>query len=152
MQTFDVEVNSWTNMTSQPSKEPYKTLPGDLLMLTKTAPDILAVQQLQSDWAFALVTLIKGDDEYDDDDSDNTSSMRFKVNALKTPDRNDWQPKFVVYLVNLSTTKRIWTALGMSENLNIIKAVLHPNAWEKVLPRHSFILFFDRNLLGVINS
>ncbi|KAI4312707.1 hypothetical protein MLD38_037507 [Melastoma candidum] len=126
--TFDVEVDGWKNRSGQPNKEPYKTLPGDLLLLTTAAPeDIREVRQLGSEWAFAMVRNIKGDDDDNNDDQndDNASATRFKVQAIWTSDRSDWLPEFVVHLVNMSTAKRIWTALGLSKNLIIINDVLH---------------------------
>ncbi|KAI4312709.1 hypothetical protein MLD38_037509 [Melastoma candidum] len=126
--TFDVEVDGWRNRSGHPNKEQYKTLPGDLMLLTTAAPrDIRDVRQLGCEWAFAMVSKIQGDDDKDDDsDCDNDSAKRFKVEALWTSDRGDWWPKFVVHLVNMSTAKRIWTALGLSENLVIINEVLRP--------------------------
>ncbi|KAI4312714.1 hypothetical protein MLD38_037514 [Melastoma candidum] len=126
--TFDVQVDGWKNRRGRPNKEQYKTLPGDLLLLATVAPrDVRDVRQLGCKWAFAMVSMIQGEDDEDNDsDCDNDSIKRFKVEALWTSDRGDWWPKFVVHLVNMSTAKRIWMALGLSKNLVIINEVLRP--------------------------
>ncbi|KAI4312708.1 hypothetical protein MLD38_037508 [Melastoma candidum] len=126
--TFDVEVDVWRNRSGHPNKEQYKTLPGDLLLLATAAPrDVQDVRQLGCEWAFAMVSEIQGGDD-DDRDGGNDLAKRFKVRAVWTSDRGDWRPRFVVYLVNLSTAKRIWSALGLSKNLTIINEVLRPNS------------------------
>nr|XP_023876777.1 uncharacterized protein LOC111989221 [Quercus suber] len=118
---YKVQVDYWSKRCSDRSKEPYKTLPGDILILADAKPE--HISDLQS-WAFVMVTKIREDD-IDDIREDNDTSTSFKVKALKDIDvdvgKKSW---FVVFLTNTTPNKRMWNALHRHENLNIIRKVL----------------------------
>nr|POE69455.1 helicase sen1 [Quercus suber] len=180
---YDLQVENWSNRCSDRSKEPYKTLPGDILILVDAKPEHVSDLQRRS-WAFVMVTKIQEDDigdnstsffekdnststsVFEDDDIDDNStsffekdnststsffeeddiddnstsifekdnststsffekdkgtSTSFKVKALKDIDVDGL---FVVFLTNTIPNKRMWNALHMRRNLNIIKKVL----------------------------
>ncbi|KAF3973230.1 hypothetical protein CMV_003339 [Castanea mollissima] len=124
---YDVQVDNWSNRCSDRSKEPYKTLPGDILILADAKPEHVSdLQRIGRSWAFVMVTKIPEDD-IDDDDirEDNDTSTSFKVKALKDIDVDGGKKSlFVVFLTNTIPNKRMWNALHMQKNLNIIKKVL----------------------------
>ncbi|XP_065632688.1 uncharacterized protein LOC111996915 isoform X2 [Quercus suber] len=148
---YDVQVDNWSNRCSDHSKEPHKTLPGDILILADAIPEHVSDLQRMS-WAFVMVTKIPEDDVDDDDDiqedndtsasfkvkalkdidvddnddiqEDNDTSTSFKVKALKDIDVDGGKKSFVVFLTNTIPNKRMWNALHMRKNLNIIKKVL----------------------------
>ena len=125
---YEVQVDYWSNRCSDRSKEPYKTLPGDILILADAKPEHISdLQRIGRSWAFVMVTKIHENDIDDNDDirEDNDTSTSFKVKALKDIDvdvgKKSW---FVVFLTNTTPNKRMWNALHMHENLNIIRKVL----------------------------
>ncbi|XP_065638400.1 uncharacterized protein LOC111989218 [Quercus suber] len=124
---YDVQVDNWSNQCSDRSKEPYKTLPGDILILADAKPEHVSdLQRIGRSWAFLMVTKILEDD-IDDDDirEDNDTSTSFKVKALKDIDVDGGKKSlFVVFLTNTIPNKRMWNALHMRKNQNIIKKVL----------------------------
>ncbi|KAM4119943.1 hypothetical protein ACJW30_03G097500 [Castanea mollissima] len=136
---YDVQVDSWSNRCSDWSKEPYKTLPGDILILADAKPEHISdLQRIGRSWAFVMVTKIREDDIDDNDDireddiddnddirEDNDTSTSFKVKALKDIDVDVGKKSlFVVFLTNTTPNKRMWNALHMHGNLNIIRKVL----------------------------
>ena len=126
---YDVQVDNWSNQCSDRSKEPYKTLPGDILILTdaKQPERISDLERIGRSWAFVMVTKIPENDIDDNDDirEDNDTSTSFKVKALKDIDVDVGKKSFfVVFLTNTTPNKRMWNALHMHENLNIIRKVL----------------------------
>jgi hypothetical protein len=118
---YDVKVNSWRNRFGVHGKEPYKTLPGDIFVLADAKPeDVSDLQRIGRQWAFVTVSKIP-----DDENEDNSTCTNFKVKALKDTEVIGVQKSlFVVFLINTTTNKRIWNALHMSRNLEIIKKVL----------------------------
>ncbi|XP_022776512.1 uncharacterized protein LOC111318117 [Durio zibethinus] len=122
---FDVKVDYWKNRFSDREKEPYKTLPGDVIVVADAKPETASdLQRVGRSWTFALVTYISEVSE--DDNEDNRSSTIFKVKALEDlASKDDLQKSlFVVFLRNVTTNRRIWSALHMKGNLKIIKEVL----------------------------
>ena len=71
---------------------------------------------------------IQEDNDVDDNDDiqeDNNTSTSFKVKALKDIDVDGGKkPLFVVFLTNIIPNKRMWNALHMHKNMDIIKKVL----------------------------
>ena len=124
---YDVQVDNWSNRCSDRSKEPYKTLPGDILILADAKPEHVSdLQRIGRSWAFVMVTKIQEND-IDDDDirEDNDTSTSFEVKALKDIDVDGGKKSlFVVFLTNTIPNKRMWNALHMHKNLNIVKKVL----------------------------
>ncbi|KAI3817066.1 hypothetical protein L1987_10853 [Smallanthus sonchifolius] len=150
---YDVTVGNWRNKTSERGKEPYRTLPGDLLILADGKPesfsDLLCVGRT---WAFSLVTRISEDDDEDDVDS---TSTRFKVKASQQVEFQEGM--FVVFLMNITTNKRIWNSLHMRRNMNIIKEVLYTDSMVKeccnICPLDSsFSQKIDQHILDQLNE
>ncbi|XP_048135410.1 uncharacterized protein LOC115739970 isoform X2 [Rhodamnia argentea] len=119
---YAVKVGRWSNESNTHGKETYKTLPGDILILTNGK--LATVSDLERSgrrWAFASVRMIGGSDEEDEA----TSSTNFKVEALLDHEVNDsWKPIYAIFLINIATNRRIWEALHMSVNLDIVKNIL----------------------------
>ncbi|XP_076915166.1 uncharacterized protein LOC143574429 [Bidens hawaiensis] len=122
----DVTVGKWRNKVSERGKEPYRTLPGDLLILADGKPESVEdLERVGRTWAFSLVTQISQDDDIDDDNT----SIRFKVKASK--DIEFQEGMFVVFLTNITTNKRIWNSLHMHRNMNIIREILYNDSMVK---------------------
>jgi hypothetical protein len=133
---YNVQVDSWINRFSVPGKEPYKTLPGDILVLANAKPeDVSDLQRTGWQWAFVTVTKIPEDEE-----NENTS---FTVKALE--DIGIQQSLFLIFLINRTTNKRIWNSLHTSGNLEIIKNVLNTNSFVSNLIQKSFSISFRFN-------
>ncbi|GMI87577.1 hypothetical protein like AT1G65810 [Hibiscus trionum] len=120
---FYVNVDYWRKQSSTPDKKPYKTLPGDVLVIAdvkpETASDLLSPGRA---WTFALVTKIK------DDNEDNSPSTSFKITALEdfVSKYDTKKSLYVIHLTSLITNRRIWNALHMRiRNLKIINEVLY---------------------------
>ena len=108
---YDVTVGPWKNQFSERDKDAYHTLPGDLLILVHGKPESVSdLQRLGRTWAFSLVKNNKDD------------STSIKVKASKPMEFQDGM--FVVFVMNLTTQKRIWKSLHMHRNLNVIKKIL----------------------------
>jgi hypothetical protein len=131
--SYDVKVDSWINRLGVPGKEPYKTLPGDILVLADAIPeDVSDLKRTGRQWAFVTVTKIpeeeddeenEEDVEEDEDNKNNSSSTSFKVQASRHIAIGQ-RPLFLIFLINTTTNKRIWNALHRHKNLKIIKNVL----------------------------
>ncbi|KAK8699566.1 hypothetical protein V6N13_115649 [Hibiscus sabdariffa] len=125
---FDVNVDYWRNRFGVREKKPYKALPGDVFVIADLKPETASdLQRVGRTWTFALLTNIRNDDdEYDNQDKSSFTSFRVKTladNISKYEMRR--KSLFVVPLMNLATKTRIWNALQMKRNSNIIKEVLH---------------------------
>ncbi|KAF2320974.1 hypothetical protein GH714_032328 [Hevea brasiliensis] len=119
---YDVKVDHWRNRFNDRGKEPYNTLPGDIVVLANAKPETFSdLQRVGRTWAFAMVTNIT-----EDENEDASTSTYFKVQASKPVEvREGLQNSLVViFLINATTNKRIWNALHMHGNLNIIKEFL----------------------------
>ncbi|KAF4361253.1 hypothetical protein F8388_001142 [Cannabis sativa] len=119
---YQVQVDYWRNRFSDRSKEPYKTLPGDIMILVNAIPQTFSdLERTGRSWSFLSVSFIT-----EDENGDDSSSTYFKVNASKEFEL-EMQMKtslFVVFLANLTTNKRVWKALHMSRNLKMLDYVL----------------------------
>ncbi|KAL8238273.1 hypothetical protein R6Q59_019354 [Mikania micrantha] len=126
---YDITVANWRNRFSERGKEPYKTLPGDLLILADGKPESVSdLQRMGRFWAFSSVSSITVDEDEDEDDIDSTS-ISFKVKASQELEFQDGM--FVVFLMNITTHKRIWNSLHMHRNMSIIKEVLYTDSMVK---------------------
>ena len=117
---YDVTVDSWKNRCSERGKEPYRTLPGDLILLANGRPESIFDLQRRT-WVFALVSKIP-----DKDIEDDSTSKYFEVKASQDIEFQDGM--FVVFLMNITTHKRIWNSLHMNGNSSIIKEVLNSDS------------------------
>ncbi|WCJ17630.1 P-loop containing nucleoside triphosphate hydrolases superfamily protein [Euphorbia peplus] len=122
---YEVKVDQWKNKSCSHGKEPYRTLPGDIVILVDAKPETVSdLQRKGRTWTFALVNKISNDDN-----EDATTSTQFKVQAAKEVEVSDgmWNSLFVIFLTNITTNKRIWSALNMEKNPDMIKEVLSPD-------------------------
>ncbi|CAM8950586.1 unnamed protein product [Rhodiola kirilowii] len=118
---YDIQVDYWRNRFGH-GKEPYKILPGDILILANKKPETASNLRLLGDsWAYASVVNIK--DAVDEED-DNISAY-FKVKASKDMESHGeaWT-MFVVFLMNVTTQKRIWNTLHMFRNVQVVNRLL----------------------------
>ncbi|KAH9658787.1 hypothetical protein KPL70_023623 [Citrus sinensis] len=118
---YSVEVDFWRNTINNSGKEPYKTLPGDILVLADYKPEKVSdFRRAGRMWTFVSVTAVP------DDEDENKKENCYKVKA-----RNDLQvhdgtkkPFFLIYLTNILPNKRIWNSLHMRGNWKVITQVL----------------------------
>ncbi|KAG5545643.1 hypothetical protein RHGRI_017953 [Rhododendron griersonianum] len=154
---FDIKVDYWWNKFYDHGKEPYKTLPGDVFVVVDVKPESLSdLQRVGRMWTFASVTRITEEENEGD-----SSSTHFTVIASRDIEVKNGlrESLFVVFLMNITTNKRIWNALRMLRNLKIIKEVLcadssvqedckHCSAYKKSQLTDTFV----RNLLSKLNE
>ncbi|TXG56681.1 hypothetical protein EZV62_017994 [Acer yangbiense] len=128
--SYNVKVDEWRNRFSS-GKEPYKTLPGDVLILAdaklESASDL---QRLGRMWTFVLVTKIPDEDEDEDEIHYIHFDFDFKIEASKghQVDTDMRRSLFVFFLINIIPSKRIWNSLHKCGNLKIINEVLCTNS------------------------
>ncbi|OMO72638.1 hypothetical protein COLO4_27521 [Corchorus olitorius] len=138
--TYDIHINCWRNRLSDGGKEPYRIQPGDILLLADAKPETVSdLERVGRTWTFALVTNISdfkikdvNEDKIEDED-ENSSTFTctcFKVKPQKDIASEEGLQKslYVVFLMNITTNRRIWSALHMYGNLSIIKEVLRPGS------------------------
>ncbi|KAL3731195.1 hypothetical protein ACJRO7_028121 [Eucalyptus globulus] len=120
--SYAVKAGQWSNESNSHGTETYKTLPGDILILTDAKPTTVPdLERFGRRWAFALVRMIGKDDEEDEA----TSSTNFEVETLLDLEvNNSWKPMHAIFLINIVTNRRIWNVLHVSRNLDILKEVL----------------------------
>ncbi|KAI7748573.1 hypothetical protein M8C21_000112 [Ambrosia artemisiifolia] len=146
---YEVTVGNWRNRSSEHGKEPYRTLPGDLLILVDGKPESLSdLQRVGRTCVFSLVNQIS-------DDGNDSTSISFEV---KTSQQIEFQDgMFAVFLINITTNKRIWNSLHMQPNTNIIKEILYSDSMVKECcdicsSDSSFSQKFDPHLLEKLNK
>ncbi|CAL5430271.1 unnamed protein product [Camellia sinensis] len=171
---YDIEVDYWRNR----GKDPYKTLPGDVFIVSDAKPEsVYDLQQGGRTWTFATVTNIIEDetedeigegleDEIEDETKDengrgNNSSTFFKVKASRDIEVKGGmrQSLFVVFLRNITTNKRIWSALRKFGNRKIIERVLCADSKVQedcelccVHSRYQLTERFGTSLLSMLNE
>ncbi|XP_073025717.1 uncharacterized protein [Primulina eburnea] len=112
-----VEVDFWRNTITDGGREPYRTLPGDFVLLSDSKPESDPnLGHVGLEFAFASVKSI----------SEGENRAGFKVKVAMGIDFGEIQSKslYVVFLANLSTNRRIWNALRMRKNMRIVEKVL----------------------------
>ncbi|CAH9101363.1 unnamed protein product [Cuscuta europaea] len=122
---YKIKVESWKRRINDEG-EHYKTLPGDLVVISDSKPETLSdLNRVGWNWTFSSVVNVT-----DGEDDDGNSSTYFKVKMpIDFGDViGDHATIHIVFLANFTTSKRIWSALGMTRNLNIISTVLHASA------------------------
>ncbi|KAL7163145.1 hypothetical protein ACSBR2_039278 [Camellia fascicularis] len=155
---YDVKVDYWRNRFSDRGKDPYKTLAGDVFIVSDAKPETVSdLQQGGRTWTFATVTNITEDEI----GGGNNSSTFFKVKALRDIEVKGGmrQSLFVVFLRNITTNKRIWRALRKFGNLKIIKEVLCADSEVQedcelccVHSRYQLTERFGTSLLSMLNE
>ncbi|XP_048129940.1 uncharacterized protein LOC115737324 isoform X2 [Rhodamnia argentea] len=155
---YHVEVDYWRNRFTNNGKEPYKTLPGDVLMLTNAKPDTIpSLERFAGRWTFASVVGIV---EHEDEDAQ--TSVTFRVEAFLDDEMNDdrtWESTYAVFLINAVTNNRIWNVLHRFGNLKVVREVLcTDSAAEKdcnlctTQSHGSGHECLDKNLFGSLNE
>ncbi|KAH7840877.1 hypothetical protein Vadar_022824 [Vaccinium darrowii] len=153
---FDIKVDYWRNKFNDHGKEPYKTLPGDVFVISDAKPETVSdLQRVGRMWTFACVSKITEENELD------SSSTCFKVKASRDIEVKNGlrESLFVIFLMNITTNKRIWNALHMLRNCKIIKEVLcadssvqedckHCSVYNKSQLTDTFVM----NLLSKLNE
>ncbi|KAG5534407.1 hypothetical protein RHGRI_022507 [Rhododendron griersonianum] len=114
--------------TDTANGEVYEPEYGDLMALTEVRPK--CIDDLDRPKSPYLIALVKWVDE---DNPDHIAIRASKPIVLGENEdgRGDKRKKpslFVVYLTNMVTNLRIWTALNSHLNMNIIKRVLQPDS------------------------
>ena len=118
---YGIEVDYWRNTISNSGKEPYKTLPGDILVLADFKPEKVSdLRRVGRTWTFVSVTTVP------DDEDENKKENRYKVKARNNMQVHDRTKKsfFLIYLTNILPNKRIWNSLHMRGNWKVITQVL----------------------------
>ncbi|KAL7102526.1 hypothetical protein ACP275_08G125400 [Erythranthe tilingii] len=122
---YDVKVDDWRNRLSDGGRDPYKTLPGDLVLISDVEPKTIS-DLLRVGFTYTLASVIN----IEDDGSDNNcASSSFALKSSREIDFGDGQGMslYVVYLVNITPLKRIWNALHVRRNLTIVDKLLAKN-------------------------
>ncbi|KAJ0765113.1 putative TPR and ankyrin repeat-containing protein [Helianthus annuus] len=120
---YKVTVGNWRNRFNERGNEPYRTLPSDLLILADGKPESASdLQRVGRTCVFSFVNKIS-------EDGDDSTSNSFEV---KTSQKIEFQDgMFAIFLMNITTNKRIWNSLHMHLNTNIIKEVLYSDSMVK---------------------
>nr|KYP39275.1 Helicase SEN1 [Cajanus cajan] len=116
---YNLKIDSWKNRFAH-NGEPYKTLPGDVLILADYKPE--AVKDLQRNrrfWSFVSTVWTK-------EDEDGSMSVCLKVKASKDIDLQELRNKtlFLIFLTNVNPNRRIWGALHIPGNLKLLTQIL----------------------------
>lgn len=118
---YDCKVDLWKNRFN--GNEPYKVLPGDVFILADVKPEVASdLERMGKSWTFAIVHKISEDENEGD-----LTSTSFKVKAVVKNSEIIKKSMFVVFLLNILPSKRIWNALHMDGDSQIMKEVLCPN-------------------------
>ncbi|GJZ87895.1 UvrD-like helicase, ATP-binding domain, P-loop containing nucleoside triphosphate hydrolase, partial [Tanacetum coccineum] len=117
---YNVTVGRWRNQYSESGKDDYYTLPGDLLLLVDGKPESFSDMKREGrTWKLSSVKSNKGD----------SASLEFTIKASQPIEFQDGL--YAVFLMNITTQKRIWNSLHMHRNLNIVKEVLYSDSQVK---------------------
>ncbi|KAK3013756.1 hypothetical protein RJ639_008782 [Escallonia herrerae] len=61
---YDVSVDNWRNTSRRHGKEPYRSMPGDIYVITEARPETISdLLRVGRTWSFGYNTRISGDDE-----------------------------------------------------------------------------------------
>lgn len=115
---YDCKVDGWKNKFDRIGKEPYEVFPGDVFILADVKPELPSdLQRMGKSWSLAIVHKMSEDDL-------SSTSFKVKVQNLEMIEKS----MFVVFLFNILPSKRIWNALHMNVNSEIISKILCPNS------------------------
>ncbi|PWA76942.1 uvrD-like Helicase, ATP-binding domain, P-loop containing nucleoside triphosphate hydrolase [Artemisia annua] len=114
---YSVTVGRWRNQYSERGKDDYYTLPGDLLLLIDGKPE--SVSDMKREGRTWKLLLVKSND-------DDGASLEFKIKASQPIEFQDGL--YAVFVMNITTQKRIWNSLHVHRNLNIVKEVLYSDS------------------------
>ncbi|KAI3849020.1 hypothetical protein MKX03_011463 [Papaver bracteatum] len=165
---YELKFDSWRNLNCDSGKEPYSPKCGDLFVLSDVAPEIASdLEHCVKTCTFALV--MKDMKESNATEDDKVSSyLEFRTSKLVEAKDGMRNSVFAVFLVNMTTKIRIWRALHMSGNLQIIKEVLCSNSmveevcnfcslqdystWDEQLGRRLSLVLDESQATAVLNS
>jgi senataxin len=118
---YNLKIDRWENRFVHRG-EPYKTLPGDVLVWAdcklESANDL---QRFGRMWCFLSIV------KTEENDGENIDSVCFKVIASKDLDLDELRYKslYIVFLTNVGSNRKIWSALHMtSGNVKLFKQIL----------------------------
>ncbi|KAI3903276.1 hypothetical protein MKW98_031930 [Papaver atlanticum] len=124
---YELKFDSWRNINSGTGKEQYSPKCGDLFVLSDVVPEIATdLKQCVRTCTFALVMKDMKEPNATEDDKI-SSYLEFWTSKLVEVNVGMRNSVFAVFLVNLTTKIRIWRALHISGNLQMIKEVLCSN-------------------------
>ncbi|GAU46271.1 hypothetical protein TSUD_174470 [Trifolium subterraneum] len=119
---YNLKIDRWENRFIH-REEPYKTLPGDVMVLADCKPESANdLQRFGRMWCF--LSIVKPEDE---NDGENIDCVCFKVTASKDLDLDELRNKslYIVFLANVGSNRKIWTGLHMtSGNSKLFKQIL----------------------------
>lgn len=111
--------------------EVYEPEFGDLIALTEVRPK--SIDDLDRPKSPYLIALVNWVDEDDPDKIGIRASKPIILGEDGDEQGNERKPiLFAVYLTNMITNERIWTALKSQLNMNIIKRVLQPDSTVRI--------------------
>ncbi|XP_016185296.1 uncharacterized protein LOC107626920 [Arachis ipaensis] len=115
---YNLNIGEWKNRFTLRTNEPYRILPGDVLILTDYKPETVnGLQRFARMWTF--VSVVKTSE-----DEDLNLKVKVKASSDIDPELKYNKSLFLVFLTNISSNRRIWNALHMDGNLNIVNQVL----------------------------
>lgn len=128
---YDLVVEDWKHSSDNVERDPYRTKPGDIIAFTEATPgQYLDIQRLGKRWNLGYVTRLLGDH----------MNTHFEVIMAKelVLEQLVWKKSvYAVFVMNMTTSNRIWKALSFNRNLYIIKEILGTNS----MVRHINIFF-----------
>ncbi|CAN4092017.1 unnamed protein product [Withania somnifera] len=110
------EVDYWRNTCSD-GWVPYRTSPGDIVVISNVKPEAANDLQRPGYWTFASVI------DANENDSAANFTVRVPPGSGFGKGRRSWH---VVFLVNVMQSSRIWKSLRVRENLYMIEKFLCP--------------------------
>jgi senataxin len=118
---YNLKIDRWENRFVHRG-EPYKILPGDVLVLSDCKPESANdLQRFGRMWCFLSIVKTA------ENDGENMDSVCFKVIASQDLDLDELRNKslYIVFLTNVASYRQIWTGLHMtSGNLKLFKQIL----------------------------
>ncbi|KAK1359168.1 hypothetical protein POM88_043642 [Heracleum sosnowskyi] len=116
---YETIVEDWKHSSDSVDKEPYWTKPGDIIAFTEASPgQYLDMKSLGRSWNVGYVTRLSGD---------NRMYPHFEVRTSKElVVEQDVMKKmlYAVFVTNVTTNNRVWKALSVNRNLDVIKEIL----------------------------
>ncbi|KAK1360208.1 RNA polymerase II associated factor Paf1 [Heracleum sosnowskyi] len=116
---YETIVEDWKHSSDSVDKEPYWTKPGDIIAFTEASPgQYLDMKSLGRSWNVGYVTRLSGD---------NRMYPHFEVGTSKElVVEQDVMKKmlYAVFVTNVTTNNRVWKALSVNRNLDVIKEIL----------------------------
>ena len=146
---YGVKTGTWKNRFSGHGKELYKTLSGDVFILADFKPETSNdLQRAGRMWTLVLSAGIPEEEL----EEDTVIATTFKFWASKDIDINEVGERslFMVFLTNIIPNRRIWTALHMSGNSNLIQKILCAgDVVRQLISCHGFVSVLSLLFIGI---